>query len=202
MTAPDRVRAVTLAFALALTLAVALASAGSAGAAGEDRLDRVLALLGAHTHRRARFTEIQHLAILDRPLISSGELIYDAPNRLEERVLKPRRESLVTTGDELVLARGSRRRTLPMSAVPQVAPLIASIRATLAGDRGALARHFDLAFTGTVDHWTLQLTPKSKSFARKIARIRLEGAKDALSSVEILETDGDSSTMTIVDEGP
>ncbi len=188
--------------ALALLQTIALALSGSARAAGGDPLERVLAMLGAKAHRRARFTEIQHLAILDRPLASSGELIYDAPDRLEERVLKPRRESLIATGVELVLSRDGRRRTLPMSAFPMIEPLIDSVRATLAGDRRALARRFDLGFTGSVEHWTLQLTPKSKAFARDISRIRIEGAGDALSSVEILAADGDSSTMTIVDEGP
>jgi len=31
------------------------------------------------------FTEMQHLAMLERPLESSGELLYDAPDRLEKR---------------------------------------------------------------------------------------------------------------------
>ena len=202
MTGRNRVRTLALMHTLALTLAFTPAHAGTAPGAADDPLDRVLALLGAQAHRRAGFTEIQHLAILDRPLTSSGELIYDAPDRLEERVLKPRRESLIATGVELVLSRDGRRRTLPMSAFPKIEPLIDSVRATLAGDRAALARRFDLGFTGSVDHWTLRLTPKSKAFARRISSIRIEGARDALSSVEILETDGDSSTMTIVDEGP
>lgn len=183
----------------AVALAVGLAVAGSA-AAGDGSFDRVLGLLGAHAHRRARFTELQRLAILDRPLASSGELIYDAPDRLEERVLQPRRESLIARGDELVLVRAGRRRTLPLSAVPQVAPLIDSVRATLAGDRAALERSFDVRFTGDAGHWTLRLTPKSAVVASKIRRIRITGAGDALSSVEILETDGDTSTMTIADE--
>jgi len=36
---------------------------------------------------------VQQLAMLERPLQSSGELLYDAPDRLEKRTLKPKAQT-------------------------------------------------------------------------------------------------------------
>ena len=179
---------------LALTLCGARASADGGDFA------HVMQLLGRHPHRRAHFTERQDLAILDRPLESAGDLIYDAPDRLEERLSRPRRERLIATGRELTVERNGRRRTVELDRTPQIAALIDSIRATLAGDSAALSRSFTVQFSGDVARWTLRLAPRSAALARQVAAIRIDGARDALLHVEIRQADGDRSSMRIEDE--
>ena len=71
------------------------------------------------------------------------------------------------------------------------------IRRTLAGDRKALERVYHLALNGDTERWTLVLTPLNAKVGKVIARIRMEGARDGVRSVEILQADGDSSLMTI-----
>ena len=73
---------------LVLTLA-----AVSASGAGDP--DEVLALLATRKHGHVEFIEQKFIAALDRPIESSGELRFDAPDHLEQRTLKPRPESLV-----------------------------------------------------------------------------------------------------------
>jgi len=46
-----------------------------------------------------------------------------------------------------------------LRAYPEVAGMIESLRATLAGDRQALERVYRLSLAGTSDDWTLELTP-------------------------------------------
>ena len=48
------------------------------------------------------------------------------------------------SGRVLTIRRGEHTRTLELAQYPQVAPWVESIRATLAGDRGALERYFHL----------------------------------------------------------
>jgi hypothetical protein len=145
----------------------------------------------------ATFTEKKYLAVREQPLESSGELLFVAPARLEKRTLKPKAESMVLDGDTLTLIRGRRQHVLRLQDYPEVAGMIESIRATLAGDRKALERVYHLALSGDTDHWTLTLTPLDAKVGAVIARIRMEGAKNAVRSVEILQADGDSSLMTI-----
>ncbi|HRK77744.1 MAG TPA: outer-membrane lipoprotein carrier protein LolA [Thiobacillus sp.] len=145
----------------------------------------------------ATFTEKKYLAILEQPVESSGELLFIAPARLEKRTLKPRPETMVLDGDTLTLERGRRKHVLQLKDYPEVAGMIESIRATLAGDRKALERVYHLALDGSTERWTLVLTPLDPKVGAVIARIRMEGTKDVVRSVEILQADGDRSLMII-----
>jgi len=104
---------------------------------------------------------------------------------------------MVLDGDTLTLERGKRKHVLQLKDYPEVAGMIESIRGTLAGDRKALERVYHLALDGGHERWTLVLTPLDPKVGAVIARIRMEGVRDEVRSVEILQADGDSSLMTI-----
>lgn len=184
--------------AAALALLALLALPGAAAAVATDpALDEVLALLAARRHGHVSFTEVHEMAMLKEPLTSSGELVYEAPDRLEKRTLKPRAESLVLEHGVLTAQRGHRSHVLELAAYPQVVPFVESIRATLAGDRAALEHYFSLAFTGDVASWTLTLEPRDPQVAHSVRDIRMTGERDVIHSVEIRQSDGDRSLITI-----
>ena len=182
--------------ALCICCAVGGAPAPAAPADSHD-LDQVMGLLAMRQHGRVEFIEQQFLAVLSRPIESSGELRYDAPDRLEKRTLKPRAETLVLTGDVLTVERARRRRVMDLHAYPQMQPFVESIRATLAGDRGALERLFRLEFAGSVSRWTLTLVPLESKVKQSVSQVRIDGAQDQLLKVEIRQPDGDRSLMTL-----
>jgi hypothetical protein len=153
--------------------------------------------LAQRKHGEVAYREEDYLAILDRPVKSSGVLVYDAPDRLEKRTLKPKKESLVLQGDDLTAQRGRRIYHLQLSAYPQVAPLVAAIRDTLGGNEAALERVFKVDFTGTEDDWKLRLVPLDKDVARKVSTVEIAGARDEIRSVTISQVDGDRSVMTL-----
>jgi hypothetical protein len=185
---------VRLAAICALILA---APAGFAAAAASGELDDVMHLLAQRQHGRAEFVEQQFLKVLDHPLESSGELRYDAPDRLEKRTLEPRRETLMLRAQTLTVERSGRTRTLDLHRYPQVLPFIDSLRATLAGDRAALEKVFAVDFSGSADHWTLMLTPRDAALGASLKDVRIDGMKDQLIRVEIRQRDGDRSLMTL-----
>jgi Outer membrane lipoprotein carrier protein LolA-like len=189
--------ACALALACGLLSAAATRAAAAAPAAGSGSLDQLLALLAARPHGHVTFTEVHRLAVLERPLQSSGELLYEAPDRLEKRTLEPKPEDLILDHGILTARRGGRSRVLALRDYPQIVPFLESIRATLAGDRGALERYFAVQYTGSLDHWTLELTPADPEVARAVEHIRIVGERDAVRSVEIHETDGDASVLTV-----
>jgi len=167
--------------------------------AGPDlgALDRLLALLAQRQHGVADFDETQYLSMLKRPAHSSGVLNYDAPDHLEQRTLKPRPQSVVLDHGMLTLRVGAHQRTLRLQDYPQFAPLIDSVRATLAGDRAALEQRFEIGFDGDLDHWQLLLRPLEPKLASIVTRIRLSGERDAILQVEVQQSDGDRSLMRI-----
>ncbi len=168
-----------------------------AGASSSESLDRLMSLLAQRKHGHVIFVEEHFLAVLDRPVESSGELFYDAPDRLEKRTLKPKPESLVLEHGVMTAHRGRHTYVLDLSDNPQIVPLIDSIRATLAGDRAALERLFKITLEGDLDHWKLVLVPSEATVAKSVKQIRIEGERDAIHTVEIQQADGDRSLLTI-----
>jgi hypothetical protein len=173
------------------------AAANFAPPAAMNDLDAVLGLLAMRRHGRVEFIEQQFLAILDRPIESSGELRYDAPDHLEKRTLLPRPEDLLLDGGVLTAERGGRRHVLDLHRYPQILPFIESIRATLAGDRSALERLFRVEFSGNLERWELILVPLDRQMAKNVARVQINGSRDQLQRVEIRQADGDRSLMTL-----
>ena len=188
---------------LAATAAVAVPAApapapSSTGPAAPARdLDRLMALLAQRQHGHVSFVEEHFLAVLDRPVESSGELLYDAPDRLEKRTLEPKPETLILEHGVITAHRGHHTYVLNLADYPQIVPLIDSIRATLAGDRASLERIFKVTLDGSLEHWTLLLLPIDSSVAKSVKQIRIEGAQDAIHTVEIQQADGDRSLLTI-----
>jgi len=180
-----------------ITLALAAACAAAAQTTAPPAFDELLQLLAAHRHGHVTFTEVQQLAMLDRPLQSSGELLYDAPDRLEKRTLKPKPQTLILEHGVLTAHRGHRTYVMELRDYPQVVPFVESIRATLAGDRAALERFFRVQFDGTLGAWTLLLVPVDATLAGAVKDIRIEGERDAVRTVEIRQSDGDRSLLSI-----
>lgn len=160
-------------------------------------LAEVMKSLAQRKQGQVSYVEEDYLAILDRPVKSSGVLVYRAPDHLEKRTLTPKKESLVLEGDELTVQRGHRTYRMQVSAHPQVAPLVDAVRDTLAGNEGGLEKVFKVGFTGTVAQWRLRLVPLDEAVARKVSRVEITGARAEIHSVEILQADGDRSVMTL-----
>lgn len=79
-----------------LLACAALVLAGPAMAAGFD-VAQLMDSLARHPGGLAKFTETRHLALLDKPVVSTGEMRFTPPDRLEKRTLtpKPDRKSVV-----------------------------------------------------------------------------------------------------------
>ena len=178
-------------------IVVALAATTAQAAAPSQDLDSLMGLLAQRQHGHVSFTEKHFLAVLDRPVESSGELLYDAPDRLEKRTLKPKPETLVLQHGVITAQRGRHTYTLNLGDYPQIVPLIDSIRATLAGDRASLEHLFKVTFDGSLEQWTLVLAPSDPAVAKSVREIHIEGARDAIHTVEIQQADGDRSLLTI-----
>jgi hypothetical protein len=170
------------------------------GAAATDNnagLDELMRLLAERKHGHVTFTEVHTLNVLQRPLHSSGELVFEAPDRLEKRTLKPQAEDLLLSGELLTIHRGGHTRTLDLTRHADIAPWIESIRATLTGDRAALERYFQVDYSGELSHWTLLLVPHKAAQDIAIAQVRIEGSGATVHQLEIRQNDGDRSVMTI-----
>lgn len=146
---------------------------------------------------RAAFTEKKFISLLDRPVESSGELVFTPPDRIEKKTLLPKPESVVVDRDSVTLERAGKRHTLRLRENPAVAVLVESIRGTLAGDLAALTRTYSVALDGTAPRWRLVLRPLDPALGTLVERVEITGAQVRVASVEIFQADGDRSVMTL-----
>ncbi|MDR3390810.1 MAG: outer-membrane lipoprotein carrier protein LolA [Sulfuriferula sp.] len=178
----------------ALLPGVGLAATGQTGAWDIDQLMHSLAQTRSG---HASFVETKSIAMLDQPVVSSGELFYTAPDKLEKRTIKPKPETMVVDGDNLLITRKQQKYRLQLQDYPELAAFIDSVRGTLAGDRKALERTYQLSLTGTAQGWTLQLVPLSTKMKQVVSNISIAGVNDDVRSIAITQADGDSSEMRI-----
>jgi hypothetical protein len=152
---------------------------------------------------RSRFVETRHIALLTRPLELKGSLSYERPNRLSKHVQSPFDELLSVEGDAATLVNKTtgEQRFVSLREQPAMGALVASVRATLAGDLAQLERHYKVEFSGARGSWSLRLVPRDSQVRGYVETIALAGAEARLKRIEIVETGGDRSVMTILHDG-
>jgi outer membrane lipoprotein-sorting protein len=177
--------------------------------AGEWNIEQLMDNLAQVRSSHATFIEKKSIAMLTAPIESSGELIYDAPDHLEKRTVKPKPELMILDKDNLLIEMGKQhnfpitnearyqRYNLQLQDYPEIAVFIDSIRCTLAGDLNTLKKSYQLSLIGNKQNWTLSLTPSNEKMLAIVQRIDIAGADDLIRSIEISQTDGDSSLMLI-----
>lgn len=166
--------------------------------AGDWALPDLMHLLAQNKSGKASFVEKKYIGILDKPLESSGDLSFEAPDRLEKRTLKPRPESMLLDGDKLTLTLYEKRPlNLRLQDHPEVAALVESIRGTLSGDQAALEKNYAIDFTGVQGKWQLTLTPVQKAVAKVVRQVHIGGADANIKTITFDQVDGDRFEMTI-----
>lgn len=178
-------------FLLAATLA------GPGAQAADFDVMTLFDTLAKNRPERAAFSEKKFIAILDRPVESSGELVFIPPDRLEKVTIKPRPERYVIDRETASIERAGKRQTLQLRESPAVAVLVESIRGTLAGDLATLTRTYSVALQGEAKAWRIVLRPLDPGLATLAERIEIAGAQARVITVEIFQADGDRSVMTL-----
>lgn len=178
--------------------ALALALALSVPAQAADwSVATLFQMIAKERPARATFQERKFMALLDRPLESSGELAFTPPDKMVKHTRKPREEIVTVDSERVTLERGGKRHTLGLRANPAVAVLVESIRATLAGDLDALNRSYSAGLEGTPERWRLTLRPLDPAGVELVERIDIDGERAVVRAVEIRQAGGDRSVMTI-----
>ena len=153
--------------------------------------------LARHKGGKAKFVEKKYLSVLDKPLVSTGEMTYTAPDRLEKRTLTPKPETLLLDKEMLSIERDKQKLTINLGNQPEALAFVDSIRGTLSGNRAALEKNYLLHLAGTTDKWVLTLLPSEQKIAALVQRITISGSRNQIRSIEYLQADGDRAVMSI-----
>ena len=159
--------------------------------------EQLLAELAQNKQGRATFVETKYLAVLDRPIKSSGTLSFEPPARIEKDTLQPKREALVLDGDTLTVTRDGRTMTVNLREHAQVLSFVTAIRGVLLGDAQLLGQVYKIDVSGSQGSWRMVLTPRHAQLASVIKEIRMGGGGGRVRSVEYVEPNGDHAVMQI-----
>jgi outer membrane lipoprotein-sorting protein len=186
----------------AALIAAALPSAGafaaasvaspSASAGDTQLVQQITGKLAQAKGVRAQFTQTQTLSAMNRPLVSTGSLVFFRERGVLWQIDTPYKATYVITdaGVAEVNAAGQRVNTNAPQGARGVAQVSKMMRAMLGGDLSALYSQFDVKAEGTPLQWRMQLTPNQPQLAQAIKGLQMEGG-DYLKTLRITLANGD-----------
>ncbi|HEX4510609.1 MAG TPA: LolA-related protein [Burkholderiaceae bacterium] len=168
-----------------------------AGRASAFEVDELMALLARRGEAHALFVEQRYLPGLAQPVVSTGRLDFEPPDRYTRHTLTPHVETLAIAGNRLTLTRDGHARNLMLDAAPEAALGIDAVRATLTGDAATLEHGFKPTLVGSAADWQLTLVPLDPRAAGNLVEVRVVGRRDALAGLEMRMADGTRTVTTL-----
>jgi outer membrane lipoprotein-sorting protein len=190
---------------LSLTLSLcssAVSHAGTETVAPAWGIKQLMLSLSQVKSSKARFVEQKYLAMLTFPAELSGTLIYKAPSRFEKHTLTPNVESMILDQDKIVFENPGKQQKhqLSLQDYPAIRGMVESIRSTLAGDLTTLNRFYNVKLEGNAAKWQLILLPSETKIKFMINEILISGSDNHINTIEIKESEGDRSVMTLKED--
>jgi outer membrane lipoprotein-sorting protein len=177
--------------------AALLVGSTARAATGPFDLAQLTQLLASKRSGEATFVEKREVSVLDRTVMTSGRLSFEAPDTFVRENLKPQRERVAVVGNMLTMSRGDRSRSVALDSVPEASVIIEAIRGTLTGNRESLQKLFETGVSGNAERWTLELVPRDARLRAQVATVRVSGRQAEVREMQVVMPDGDRSTMTI-----
>ena len=140
------------------------------------------------------FSEEKHIALLAKPLRSSGTIYYDRDKGIARTTRAPKPEHVVVTRTTLRFRKGDHTEEIPLDKSKDLKAFALIFPTVLRGERGELERSFDIALYGSdTAWWALAFTPKTDSLRALVRRVVVFGHKAELVALEVVEASGDTT---------
>lgn len=144
------------------------------------------------------FSEEKRVALLARPLRSSGTIYFDRGKGVARITQKPKFQQVVVTTTTLRIRTEKRTEEIPLSKSKDLEAFASIVPSLLRGERAELERAFEIGLYGSAkDWWALAFTPKTESLKKLVAKVTVVGRKSELVSLHVAETNGDSTTTRL-----
>lgn len=199
---------------VALAIAGGSAVAGPAGRADSDvppssllsgeaahgaALDPVFARLKLE-RLRCRFSEEKHIALLARPLRSTGTLVFERSQGIARTTLTPKVLKVVLTTTSLRIHKDQRTEEIPLDKSKDLKAFALIFPTLLRGDRAELERVFEIGLFGSdTTWWALAFTPRTDSLRTLVRSVVVFGHKDAVVSLRVAEASGDTTETRLTE---
>jgi hypothetical protein len=140
----------------------------------------------------AKFAEEKKVLILQRPLRSTGQVIFLPQKGLYRQLVTPfQQELLITTTAVHQRDDHGRVETMALDKLPFARALVAGLLTVFSGSWESIHSHFQVYFFSADPQWKLGLLPKQPMMSQIISCIILEGENHQVLSLWVHEANGD-----------
>lgn len=163
------------------------------------KLDPVFKLLELQ-RLSCKFTEEKHVALLARPLTSSGTIVFERDKGIARAVQKPKAELVVLTKTTLKITKGTKVEEIPLAKSKDLQAFAMIFPTLLRGERAALEKSFDIGLYGSdTAWWALTFSPKAPALKKFVKTVTVFGNKTEVVSLRVIEASGDSQDTQLTD---
>lgn len=155
----------------------------------------ILTTLAKQKNRHFHFVQEKKLAMLDKPLITEGELLLDDTQTVTWDIQKPFALRYVLTPNSIREIDAQGERSIPTGQNPLAAALTQAMTTTFSGqwhDDSTLAA---VTASGNTQQWQLQIAPLSTELKTLIQAMTVDGTQQEITTVTILESNGDRALI-------
>jgi outer membrane lipoprotein-sorting protein len=147
-----------------------------------------------------KFSEEKHIALLARPLRSTGTIYFERDRGIARTTLTPRAQHVVLTRTSLRIRTGTRTEVMPLDKTKDLKAFALIFPTLLRGERSELERAFELGLHGSDSAWwALTFTPRADSLRALVRRVVVFGRKGEVVRLQITEASGDTTHTHLTD---
>lgn len=149
---------------------------------------------------RCAFHDQKHIALLARPLVSTGVITFDRDRGIVRSTTAPHAEKAILTRTALRIQKGGRVEDIPLDKSKDLQAFALVFPTLLRGERQAIERSFEIALYGRADAWwALEFTPRSDSLRVLVRRVVVFGRAGELAALRVAEASGDTTDTRLSD---
>ncbi len=142
----------------------------------------------------ARFEQVRHSSLLATPLISTGQLAFQRPDRLRWTVRTPAPSDFVMQGSKVGMLWPDLglREELDLAATPEAAQIVHAMMTWLGGDLDQLLADYAVEWVGGTPA-VVRLTPRGGGLSAVLEQVELEvaGSPPVVRRIRMTEPGGD-----------
>jgi hypothetical protein len=147
-----------------------------------------------------KFSEQKHIALLAKPLTSSGVIYYDRDKGIARTTLVPKKQQVVLTKTTISIRSDKHTEEIPLDKTKDLRAFAMIFPSLLRGDRAELEKAFDIGLYGSdADWWALSFAPKADTLKKLVRKVVVVGHKGDVVSLQVVEASGDTTDTQLTD---
>lgn len=147
-----------------------------------------------------KFSEEKHIALLARPLRSTGTIFFDRDKGIARTTLTPKVQQVVLSKTTLRIRKGEHTEEIPLDKSKDLKAFALIFPTLLRGERSELERAFDVGLYGSDrDWWALAFTPKTDSLKKLVKRVVVFGKQGEVVALQVTEASGDTTDTRLTE---